>query len=323
MRGEKKLGVYDVVRLFVPLIVTLAAFAAHMLIPNVYPEDYTVTTYPTVLIGAMVLWIVLDLLAIPFKKLRTKLIHDSWLLGVLVCFFALWDWATLKTGILQLPLVASPDATFAVLVYENMDMLVYLAQSCQLLFLGLFFGVLSGLLTGLLMGWFKAADYWLSPIVWIFGPMPGAVMQPIIVLIMPSNYSTAVCIVALAMWFALAFNLGEAVKNVDVRVIEAARVAGASTPRIIFKVVLPLCMPNIFSGVFMGTCFSFTSLLSAEMLSMSGGLGGYMVWSKANIAYADIYAATIVVVIFFFIVLEIVTRLQAYVLRWKDNPVEW
>ena len=322
-KAAGRLSAYDIVRLCVPTLVTLAALALHEVLPNIYPEGYESHAYPAALIALLCLWIVLDLVSIPSRQLRAVMIKDSWLFGALVCFFALWDWATLKTGMLELPLMTSPDAVFEVLVNENTAMLLYLGQSCQLLFIGLFFGALFGLISGLLMGWFKAVDYWMSPIVWIFGPMPGAVMLPIVVLIMPNSYSTAACIVALAMWFALTFNLAEAVKNVDKRVIEAARVTGAGTPRVIFHVVLPMCLPSIFSGLFMGTCFSFTSLLTAEMLSASGGLGGYMVWSKSNVQFADIYAAMLVVIVFFFLVLEILTRVQAYMLRWKENPVEW
>ena len=45
-------------------------------------------------------------------------------------------------------------------------------------------------------------------------------------------------------------------------------------------------MPHMFLGLFNGTCSSFITLVTAEMLGAKYGIGWYINWQKEMMAYA-------------------------------------
>ena len=53
-------------------------------------------------------------------------------------------------------------------------------------------------------------------------------------------------------------------------------------------------MPYVFVGLFMGLGASFAVLVVAEMMGVKAGLGWYLQWAQGWAAYANMYAALIV-----------------------------
>ena len=49
-------------------------------------------------------------------------------------------------------------------------------------------------------------------------------------------------------------------------------------------------MPHMFLGLFNGSCSSFITLVTAEMLGAKYGIGWYINWQKEMMAYANVYA---------------------------------
>ena len=60
------------------------------------------------------------------------------------------------------------------------------------------------------------------------------------------------------------------------------------------KVAIPAALPHVFVGLFMGLGSSFAVLVVAEMIGVKAGLGWYMQWAQGWAAYANVYAALIV-----------------------------
>ena len=61
-----------------------------------------------------------------------------------------------------------------------------------------------------------------------------------------------------------------------------------------FKVAIPAALPQVFVGLFMGLGASFAVLVTAEMMGVKAGLGFYLQWAQGWAAYANMYAALIV-----------------------------
>lgn len=65
----------------------------------------------------------------------------------------------------------------------------------------------------------------------------------------------------------------EAVSRVNSNYIRGALTLGATRREVFFKVVLPASLPEIFVGVRTASSVAYTTLVSAEMVAATAGLG--------------------------------------------------
>ena len=121
-------------------------------------------------------------------------------------------------------------------------------------------GFVAGMVYGTLMGYSRFFNYWLQPFIKVIGPVPSTAWMAIAMVLAPSSHLASVFLVALTTWFPLSVNLSGGIRGVHKVYIERAQIMGASPFRIITRVIYPAVLPNIFTGLFMGLCFSMTSL---------------------------------------------------------------
>lgn len=313
----------QIVQMLAPAGALLAALALHLSLPNVYPAGYESRIYPAFLKICLAVYLLFWLAACFIPKLRGKLLYLSWLLMAAFLLVAALDMATLKTGHLRLPFVPSPDKILESVVSNQAGLAESLYYSLKLLFTGMLIGTISGLLSGILIGWSKICNYWFMPFLKLIGPVPAAAWFPIIVVIFPTSRQASVFLIVLAIWFPLTLMLSSAIRDTDKRLIEAARVLGASELYIMRHVALPAALPAVFNGLFMGFCSAFTALIFAEMLGVKAGLGWYITWAQAWGEYAKIFSTVGIFIIIFFVLIDSLFRIRKRLLKWQKGIVRW
>ena len=98
-----------VLKLAVPIITLTAVYIVHVSVPDVYPEGYEPEVYGAFLRLCMGVYAATAAAGCFIRKIRIKLAELSWLLAALFALVELLDMMTLKTGILRLPFIPSPD----------------------------------------------------------------------------------------------------------------------------------------------------------------------------------------------------------------------
>ena len=78
-------------------------------------------------------------------------------------------------------------------------------------------------------------------------------------------------------------------------------------------------IPWIFVGVFMGLYYSFAVLVVAEMLGAKFGLGWYLQFNTAYSAYANVYAALIVMALICAGLVRLLFVLRDQLLGWQKG----
>ena len=179
-----------------------------------------------------------------YEKLRYKAPHIS----ALFLFLALYDYLTLKTGVLTQPFVPCMNYIINAFLVDYKLLLDCTLNTLKLLFLGYFIGVSLGLITGIACGYSKRARYWLDPIIKFLGPIPTSTWIPIILVVASSLFGGAVFIIALGSWFAVTVASLTGISNVGKEYFEAARTLGASDRQLVFRVAIPHAMPSILQG---------------------------------------------------------------------------
>jgi NitT/TauT family transport system permease protein len=82
-------------------------------------------------------------------------------------------------------------------------------------------------------------------------------------------------------------------------------------------------LPHVFVGLFMGLSASFAVLIVAEMMGVKAGLGFYLQWAQGWAAYANLYAALLIMALLFSGLISLLFLVRGRVLAWQKNIVRW
>jgi NitT/TauT family transport system permease protein len=84
-------------------------------------------------------------------------------------------------------------------------------------------------------------------------------------------------------------------KFVDPRLIEAANMLGTPSHRVIREVLLPSSVPSIISGLRVSAGLGWQSLVGAELIVASAGVGYMMVQGQANVSTTTVMAGMVAI----------------------------
>ncbi len=310
-------------QMLLPACSILLCLAVHRALPNVYPADYEPQTYTPFLLLCLSVYLAFFLAGCVWERLRIRLLHLSWLLAVAFLLLEALDVATLKTGFFRLPFIPSPDKIIEVLP-KNADTLIEsFFHSMKRLFTGIFIGLAGGMFSGVVMGWSRHCHYWMAPLLRIIGPTPTAAWLPIAVVVFPSSYWASIFLICIAVWFPVTLMTSSAIRSTDKRLIDQARVLGASDGYILFHVAIPAAVPAMFDGMFTGLSLSFSALIVAEMLGVKAGLGWYINWAVSWGEYAKVFATVAILTTVFSLLISLLFILRNRLLRWQKGSVRW
>jgi NitT/TauT family transport system permease protein len=245
-----------------------------------------------------------------------------WLL-VLALLIGTWEAVTAKLGLLPLPFFPPPQALLEVVIDDRVRLAEGVLASLRLLAGGYFLGAALGFATGLAMGWSRAAGYWIHPVLRLVGPIPATAWLPLAFFVFPSSHSASTFLIVLATGFPVTVLTWSGVASVSGAYYDIARTLGANQTFLILKVTIPAAMPHVFVGLFMGLGNSFAVLVIAEMLGVKAGLGWYLQWAQGWAAYANMYAALLIMALIFSGLITLLFRLRDRLLAWQKGLVQW
>lgn len=245
-----------------------------------------------------------------------------WLIA-LPLLLGLWTLATAKLRLLPVPFFAPPQALVEVFVDDWPRLGLSLLHSFWLLLNGVIAGALCGFLAGLAIGWSQRIGYWVHPVLRLLGPIPSTALLPICFFFFPSSWSASVFLIALATWFPVTVLTWSGVASVDRAYYEVARTLGASNAFLILRVAIPAALPQVFVGLFMGLGASFSVLVVAEMMGVKAGLGWYLQWAQGWAAYANMYAALLVMALLCSGLITLLFGIRDRVLSWQKGTMKW
>ena len=158
-------------------------------------------------------------------------------------------------------------------------------------------GSIVGIITGTIMGWNKIVDRALNPIFNLFFPIPTLGWIPLLMLWIGINEMLPITLIFICAFFPVMFNTVTGIKNVDRNYIKAARSLGASDMKILFTVVMPLALPNIFTGLKLESGMAWRTIIAAEMVAIPTGIGALLMKAESLIRIDIIIVCLIVLAI--------------------------
>ena len=242
------------------------------------------------------------------------------MLGV---FFSIWELATAKFAWLPLPFFPPPQAILEVYTDDLPKLLDSVLASVKLQLGGYVIGALVGFITGVSIGWSRSVGYWVHPVLRFIGPLPATAWLPVAFFTFPSSWSASTFLIALATGFPVTVLTWSGVASISEAYYDVARTLGAKPSFLVLKVAIPAALPHVFVGLFMGLGSSFAVLVVAEMIGVKAGLGWYLQWAQGWAAYANMYAALIVMSLLCSGAITLLFSVRDRLLVWQKGVVKW
>ena len=173
------------------------------------------------------------------------------------------------------------------------------------------------------IGWSRGVGYWVHPVLRFIGPLPATAWLPLAFFIFPSSWSASAFLIALATGFPVTVLTWSGVASVNNAYYDVARTLGAKPCFLVLKVAIPAALPHVFVGLFMGLGASFAVLVVAEMIGVKAGLGWYLQWAQGWAAYANMYAALLVMALLCSGPITLLFRARDRLLAWQKGIVRW
>ncbi len=131
------------------------------------------------------------------------------------------------------------------------------------------------------MGWRDTIDRALSPLVSLVYAIPALGWLPLLMLWIGINEMLPITIIFICAFFPVLYNTVTGIRNVDKGYIRVARTLGASDIKILTTVVVPLALPNIFTGLRLEAGMAWRVILAAEMVAIPTGIGALMMRAES------------------------------------------
>lgn len=178
---------------------------------------------------------------------------------------------------------------------------------------GFLLAALIGIPLGLIMGWFRIVDEivaplfdglrFIAPIAWV----------PFAALWFGTGIGGPVMIIFAGAFPPCVINAYRGAKQVDPQLIEAAEMLGTSHLRMMTEILLPASVPSIVAGLRVAAGLGWQSLVGAELIVASTGVGFMMVQAQANVATSTVMSGMVAI--------GIVGLIIDMLLRWGEAAI--
>ena len=205
---------------------------------------------------------------------------------------------------------------------ENPDgatLQMHFLSSIQVALMGFVSALVIGTPLGLVMGWYKGMDKFVRPIFEVVRPIPPIAWIPLSILLFGIGLSAKAFIIFLAAFVPCVINSYVGVKLTNPVLINVAKTFGATNWQIFTRVCLPSAVPMVFSGFRISLGNSWSTLVAAELLASTSGLG-YMIQLGRTMIRPDIIIVGMLTIGFIGALLAaILNKVEGKIAKWRTR----
>ncbi|MDR3249213.1 MAG: ABC transporter permease [Treponema sp.] len=240
------------------------------------------------------------------------------LLAVPVALVVLWHILAASGLLLEIVLPGPVRVVQGFLViFKDGSLAKDLGVSALRVVKGYFWGVVIGLAIGVFCGLSKFMERLVAPLVDAIRQVPMMAWIPLIILWFGIGETSKTIIIAKSVFVPIFLNTFTGIRGVPKEYIEVAEVMEFGYLKLLFRLVLPSALPNIFTGLRLGAGFSWMAVVAAEMLGGLTGLG-YALLRARDFLESDKLIALMIVIGIVGLILDRVLRLiEGRILHWR------
>ncbi|MBE5253172.1 MAG: taurine ABC transporter permease TauC [Enterobacterales bacterium endosymbiont of Blomia tropicalis] len=260
------------------------------------------------------------------RRLRWPLSTQLSLSLLSVCILLLIWWGVTALGLIAPLFLPSPQQVLSKLLliaspqgFMDATLWQHLAASLMRMLIALLAAAAIGIPVGIAMGLSPAIRGLLDPLIELYRPVPPLAYLPLMVIWFGIGETSKILLIYLAIFAPVTLSTLAGVRNAQQVRIRAAQALGASRWQILRWVILPGALPEILTGLRIGLGVGWSTLVAAELIAATRGLG-FMVQSAGEFLATDVVLAGIAVIALIAFSLELGLRvLQRRLTPWNGE----
>ncbi len=203
--------------------------------------------------------------------------------------------------------------------FTNTSLLEHAGVSAARVFGAFILACLVGIPLGLAMGMSPFVRGIFDPPLEFYRPIPPLAYLPLMIIWFGIGETSKVLLIFLSVLAPVALGARSGVKSAAIEQIHAAYSFGASRWQVMRHVILPSALPEILTAMRIGIGFGWTTLVAAEMVAATKGLG-YMVLTASQFLQTSTVIMGIVVIAAIAYGFDLLMRfIERKVVPWKGR----
>ncbi len=178
---------------------------------------------------------------------------------------------------------------------------------------GLFFGIILGVPLGLFMGLSRFCKGFFDPLIELYRPVPPLAWAPLILTIFGIQDDGKIFLLFMVAFAIMVISARTGATGTQLSKIHAAHSLGASNRQILRRVILPNSLPEILTGIRIAIGVCWGTLVAAEMLAGTTGIGFVENVARKQSDYEIIWTTIII--------LGLLGLIFDLIMRWVINKV--
>lgn len=158
----------------------------------------------------------------------------------------------------------------------------------------------------------------LDPWIQFFRVIPPIALIPLVIVFFGIGETAKISVIFFAVFLTVLITTYQGIRMIDATLIRAARVLGTSGWRLFAKVIVPAAVPSIFTGARLGIASGWTTLVAAELIAASHGLGFMITQASQYFDLPAIYLGIITIGVIGFIFDRLLLRVERRMISWAD-----
>lgn len=246
-----------------------------------------------------------------------------WRLSLLTIGIGIWEFVSGR--MIDAFWISKPSLILSALVkqIENGDLFFHLGFTLQEMAIGLVIGGVLGATVGLLLGRSPFLSELFNPVLVAIYSLPKVALAPLFILWFGIDIASKIALVGIIVFFLVFFNSYTGTREVDARLINTLRVAGATEGEVFRFVILPSAAVWIFTGLRLAVPYALIGAIIAELMAASRGIGYQLQFAAQMFNTSGVFASLFVLMIVALTLNAVLTALERRLLRWKgvsDRP---
>lgn len=271
------------------------------------------------------MWVVCGLFYGGIESMRKKY---AWMLTVVTIFVLLVLWYCIaEHGGVASIILPSPKSVVMGLIEVTTEgygtsgytLFKHIYGSSRRLFIAFGFAVITAIPLGILCGFNKTISAIINPMIEFYRPLPPLAYYTVLVLWMGIGEESKIMLLYLAGFAPLYISCLAGVKKLNKNILNSAYMLGANKVKTMIYVVFPAILPDIFTGLRTSLGVEYTTLVAAEMVAASYGIGWMVLdasrWLRSDIVFGGVIIMGVTGVAFNK-VLELIER---KIIHWKGK----
>jgi len=210
-------------------------------------------------------------------------------------------------------ILAAKNLAVSGVLFTNMKVSIIRA-SC-----GFVIGGGLGLALGTLVGLSAKSESLLDPTLQMVRTIPHLAITPLFILWFGLGEESKILLIGLGAFFPLYVNTFLGIRKVDAKLFEVARILEFSKWKQIKLLIVPSALPNILLGIRLSLGAAWLSLVVAELMGSTSGLG-YMMMDARQFSNTDIvFVGIIIFAIVGKLTDSLVRLMEKHFLKWQDT----